>query len=264
MMRTTTISASLAAIFLSGCAAGRNPDLQALIARQDSIDRRLDSILGRLNGVDSLRSDVRKIRILTDYLGNRMASQERAKNGAQLEKPKSIEQGKSFARGPEGAAVTMVTFSDFECPFCRKLGPVLDSFVLRHPDVRWVAKNFPLDMHPGARPAANAAIAAGRQGRYFEFQSKLNSPGVALTRSAFLALAKELRLDTLKYRTDLDDPRVWEPLLADEINQAQDLGVKGTPTVFLNGRQVRASSLSDLETAYSLATINKSISQEGN
>jgi len=264
MMRATTISASLAAICLSGCAAGRNVELQAIIARQDSIDRRLDSILGRLNSVDSIRTDVRKIKILTDFLGNKMASQERTRNGAPAEKPKVIEQGRSFARGPENAPVTMVTFSDFECPFCRKLGPVLDSFATKHPNLRWVAKNFPLEMHPGARPAANAAIAAGRQGRYFEFQSRLVSPGSSLTRSGFLAVARDLRLDTAKFAKDLDDPRVWEPLLADEINQAQELGVKGTPTVFLNGRQIHASSLSDLETAYSLATNNKSISQEGN
>ncbi|MEM6993235.1 MAG: thioredoxin domain-containing protein, partial [Myxococcota bacterium] len=77
------------------------------------------------------------------------------------------------ALGPEDALVTIVEFSDFQCPYCSRMAPVAHQIVERNPDVRFVFRNLPLSMHKQARPAALAAVAAGRQGKFWEMHDKL-------------------------------------------------------------------------------------------
>ena len=248
-----------------GCAGGSRRDMQALTARQDTILARLDAVSRNL---DSTRESVQKIRLLTDFLGARIARQERIDSRDSMQEGSeasqvSIDPGESFARGAVGAPVTMVTFSDLECPYCRQLAPVLDSFSRRHEsDLRWVAKNFPLDMHENARMAAVAAIAAGRQGRYFEFCLRSSFERGPLDRGRIDSVAKAIGLDMKKFRVDFANPRLSAPLLASEINQAGEIGVKGTPSVYMNGRLVRAASVADLEKEYLSARSRTSDSRE--
>lgn len=264
-MRNFT-AAILASSLLGGCAAANRAEMEDIRSKQDSISRRLDLINSRLGELDSVRSDLHKIRLLTDYVGAKLAKQERASKDAPVEvRQLAIAPGESFAKGPENAPFTLVTFTDYECPFCRKLSGVLDTFAVGHSkELRWIAKNLPLDMHANARSAATAVISAGRQGKYFEYQSKLMSGTPDLSREGLLRRAKELNLDMARFAADMNDPRAWEPLLAYESNQAQELDVRGTPTVFLNGRLVRASSISDLENALNNLKRQKTSSQEGN
>ena len=151
--------------------------------------------------------------------------------------PKVIPSEGSFSIGPENAAVTLVEFSDFQCPYCARLSPVLDSVVKAFPrDVRLVFKHFPLSFHAQARSAAAAAIAAGKQGKFFEFRSRVMPQFRNLNDSLYLAVAKELKLDMARFRKDMPLSPEVNALLDEDMALGRAVGVEGTPTVFVNGR----------------------------
>jgi protein-disulfide isomerase len=151
--------------------------------------------------------------------------------------PKNIPLDGSFSVGPENAALTLVEFSDFQCPYCARLSPVLDSVVKAYPrDVRLVFKHFPLSFHAQARGAAAAAIAAGKQGKFFEFRARVMPNFRILSDSLYLATARELRLDMARFRKDMALTPAVNDLLEADMALGRDIGVEGTPTVFVNGR----------------------------
>ena len=139
--------------------------------------------------------------------------------------------------GPRDAAVTIVIFSDFECPFCAKVEPRIMALAERYPGaVRLVFKNQPLPMHERARLAAKAALAADEQGRFWEYHRALFA-GRALDRDALESTARELGLNLSRFRTALDGDALERRLAADVV-ESHRLGVKGTPTFFVNGRRI--------------------------
>jgi len=151
--------------------------------------------------------------------------------------PKSIPLAGSFSIGPENAVVTLVEFSDFQCPYCARLSPVLDSVVKAFPrDVRLVFKHFPLSFHAQARGAAAAAIAAGNQGKFFEFRSRVMPQFRSLNDSLYLAVAKGLKLDMARFRKEMALTPEVNAVLDADMALGRDVGVEGTPTVFVNGR----------------------------
>ncbi len=157
--------------------------------------------------------------------------------------PKDIPLEGSFSTGPANAALTVVEFSDFQCPYCARLSPVIDSLAKAYPrDVRVVFKHFPLSFHAQARGAAAAAIAAGKQGKFFEFRSRVMPNFRALDDSLYLAVAKDLRLDMTKFRKDMVLTDEVNALLDADIALGRELGVEGTPTIFLNGRLAQERS----------------------
>lgn len=154
------------------------------------------------------------------------------------------------ARGPARASITVVVFSDYECPFSAKSEPIVRAFEKAHPnDVRVVFKNLPLPMHDHARLAAKAALAAGEQGRYWEYHDQLFAHQDALDRASLERYADAVGLDPRRFARDLDGPELDARLDADE-SDAAALKVKGTPTLFVNGhRVVGAQPIAALETA---------------
>jgi protein-disulfide isomerase len=146
--------------------------------------------------------------------------------------------GASPVLGPARAPVTIVIFTDFECPFCRRsedtLRAVADQYGSR---VRFVFKNQPLPMHPSARPAARAALAAGEQGKFWEYHDLLFSHQDALDPASLDRYAKDLGLDLDRFHKAMADARTDAAIDAD-VAEATRLGVMGTPTFFVNGRRV--------------------------
>jgi protein-disulfide isomerase len=143
----------------------------------------------------------------------------------------------SPARGPSDALVTMVLFSDFECPFCGELEPVITQLLAAHPaDVRVVWKNFPLPMHAHAEPAAEAALAAGEQGKFWEMHDLMFKNQKKLERADLDGYAKTLGLDPTKFADAVDHSR-GKPVLDRDNALGGKLGVSGTPGLFLNGKQ---------------------------
>lgn len=152
-----------------------------------------------------------------------------------LEDPVEIPIGSAPSLGPADAPITLVEFSDFQCPYCAVAAPEIAGLLKSAPtQVRLVFKNYPLDMHPQAPQAAAAAVAAGKQGKFWEMHDALFAHRNNLQRSGLLADAKALGLDMTKFEADLDAPETKAVVDADT-SLGDKLGVPGTPTVFING-----------------------------
>jgi protein-disulfide isomerase len=143
----------------------------------------------------------------------------------------------SPTKGPESAPVVIVEFADFECPFCASMAPVFDkTWTERQDKVRFVYKFLPLPAHPHGEPAARAGFAAAQQGKFWEMNKKMFANREHLEQSDLESYAKELGLDLAKFRTDMTSQAATDRIAADR-KLADTLGVKGTPTVFINGRE---------------------------
>ncbi len=151
--------------------------------------------------------------------------------------PKIIPLGDSYFQGQEKAALTIVEFSDLQCPYCAQSAPILDSLVRAYPnEVRIIFKNFPLSFHPQSRPAAAAALAAGKQGKFFEFRYRVAPQFRNLNDSLYLAVAKELKLDLVQFKKDMVLTPEVNAILEADVSLGRQIGVEGTPTLFANGR----------------------------
>jgi protein-disulfide isomerase len=141
--------------------------------------------------------------------------------------------------GSASAAVTIVEFSDFECPFCRQASPTLKKLQQAYGDkVRIVWKDFPLtQIHPQAFRAAEAAHCAGEQGRYWEYHDRLFANQEALQPAALKGYASELKLDTQRFNACLDGSKYAERV-RDGVAMGTQLGVNSTPTLYINGRVI--------------------------
>jgi protein-disulfide isomerase len=138
--------------------------------------------------------------------------------------------------GPDSAKVTVVEFSDFQCPFCGRVWPTLQRLRGEYgDDVRIVFKHMPLNIHPKARGAHIAAEAAHRQGKFWEMHNKIFAKPRQLDDATFAAYATELGLDVDQFQQDLKSPDVQKKVDAD-IKEAASVGVSGTPGFFINGR----------------------------
>jgi predicted DsbA family dithiol-disulfide isomerase len=150
---------------------------------------------------------------------------------------KTISLEGSPSRGPETASVTLVEFADFECPFCQRIAPELDAlWEKRQTAVRFVYKFMPLSMHPHGESSARAAIAAQAQGKFWEMHDQLFTHGDHLDDVDILKYAAAVGLDLDRFRADLQSPATKARLDADR-KLGDALNVKGTPTIFINGRE---------------------------
>ena len=141
------------------------------------------------------------------------------------------------AAAPTTPPVVFIEFADFECPFCQKVAPELDAIWEKRRDkVRFVYKFMPLTMHPHGEPAARAAIAAQLQGKFWPMHHALFANGQHLEPADLEGYARAAGLDVDRFRADLNSPQVTARLAADR-KLADDLGVKGTPTLFIDGRE---------------------------
>ncbi len=143
--------------------------------------------------------------------------------------------------GDENAPVTIVEFSDYQCPFCGRFHqetlPQIKSQYIDTGKVRLVYRDFPLSFHPEATPAAIAANCAGEQGKYYEFHDKIFENQASLGSVSYKQWATELGLDINKWETCLSDPNQAAEIRAD-FNDGGSYGVQGTPAFFVNGKLV--------------------------
>jgi protein-disulfide isomerase len=152
--------------------------------------------------------------------------------------------GASATKGPESAPVTITEFSDYQCPFCARNEPLLSDMLKQYPDkVRLVFKHFPLvSIHQYAMPAAKAAVAAQKQGKFWEMHEKLFANQRALGEQQIKQYAQEIGLDMTKFETDMKSPEVQKQI-QDDMALATKVGIRGTPTVFVNGKILQNRSL---------------------
>ncbi|MBN1204539.1 MAG: thioredoxin domain-containing protein [Myxococcaceae bacterium] len=156
---------------------------------------------------------------------------------AQAEPPvQNVEVGQAPVKGPANAPITIVAFSDFECPFCSRVVPTLKQIEEEYAGkVRIAFKHQPLPFHANAKLAAAAAMAAHEQGKFWEYHDKLFANQRALDRASLERYAEELKLDLGKFRQALDTNKHAAQIAADSA-EGSKLGANGTPTFFINGR----------------------------
>lgn len=148
-----------------------------------------------------------------------------------------VDLDRDHVRGPVDAPVTVVEYGDFECPYCGQAEPVVRELLADFGDVRYVWRHLPLnDVHPHAQLAAEAAEAAGEQGRYWEMHDLLLEHQGALDAADLLRYAEDIGLDTDRFHRDLR-AHVGAAHVAEDVESADLSGVSGTPTFFVNGRR---------------------------
>jgi 2-hydroxychromene-2-carboxylate isomerase len=150
---------------------------------------------------------------------------------------KSIDLKGSPSEGATSPAVTVVEWADFECPFCGIAAPLLKALVERYPNqVQLVFKNYPLSAHEHSEQAARAAVAAFHQGKFWQLnQAMFESQKSGLDDTTLLKLAREQGLDMKAFEADRASEATADAVARDR-KQADELGLEGTPMIYINGR----------------------------
>jgi protein-disulfide isomerase len=141
-------------------------------------------------------------------------------------------------KGAANAPITIVEFSDFQCPYCARVNPTLEQVMKTYGDkVKIVFKDFPLPNHPQAPKAAEAAHCAGEQGKFWELHDKMFANQQALQVPMIKQYATELELDMTAFNQCLDSG-THATRVAENLKSGESLGVGSTPTLYVNGRPV--------------------------
>jgi protein-disulfide isomerase len=156
-------------------------------------------------------------------------------------------------KGTANAVVTIIEFTDFECPSCARQHPILDRIVSEFGDrVRLVVRDFPLSQHANARKAAEAAEAAREQGKYWEYAAVLFRNQSALGVDKLRQYASDLGLDRAKFDASLDSGKFADKVQRDVID-GHKLGINGTPTLYINGKRVSDKSYENVKSVIEAA-----------
>jgi Na+/H+ antiporter NhaA len=162
-----------------------------------------------------------------------------------------VDTERDHIRGPEHAPVTLVEYGDLECPYCGQAEPVIRELLSDFGELRYVWRHLPLnDVHPHAQLAAEAAEAAAAQGHFWEMHDMLLAHQSELDVKDMLRYAEELDLDLERFRENLRR-RKGSSRIAEDVESADQSGVSGTPTFFINGRRHYG--------AYDIATLSSEV-----
>ena len=176
----------------------------------------------------------------------------------------NVDPGTAIFRGPQDAPVTVVNFSDFQCPFSKRSVDLMEGLLKKYNGkVRYVFKHFPHSFHKWAKPASYAAIEAQNQGKFWEYYAKLYTDVKNVNEEMIVAYAKELKLDMDKFNSDRTSAETAAKVQAD-ITQGSLFGVRGTPTLFINGvRIVGANSAKIEETITKQIAVGEQLKAKG-
>ena len=157
--------------------------------------------------------------------------------------------GKSIVKGNAAAAVTIVEFSDFQCPYCARLQSTLKEVLKAYPnDVKIVYKHFPLSFHDQAKNASKAAEAAREQGKFWEMHDVIYENYNKLKENSYAEFAQKLGLNVEKFKADFTNAE-YDRLIQADINLGRQAGVTGTPSLFMNGKKMQRRSINDFKAA---------------
>ncbi len=211
---------------LAGCSQQTAKDLAEIRAKQDEI-------LAKLTALE----DGQK----------KLASAQRPQGppSEDFDKVYAIGIEASPVRGDANGPVTIVEFSDFQCPFCARAAPLIEEVLKKYPKgVRFVYKQFPLPMHAVARPAAHWSLAAQEQGKFWEMHDVLVVNQPTLDPAKADDYAKQAGLDVKRFKSDLEKNReAYDKRIDAEMQLGNVVDVRGTPTLFIGGKKVRTRTL---------------------
>jgi len=198
---------------------------------QSSIDNTASEIAGVRTALSSMQANARPAGAPAPAQAQRPDPERRYK----------INVAGSPAKGPANAKVTLVEFSDFQCPFCSRVTPTLEQIEKEYGDqVRVVFKHLPLRMHSKAPAAHAAAEAAHRQGKFWEMHDAIFANQREMAPEKYVTYAEEMGLDIERFKRDIVAADVKQKVDADA-KEAEGLGVTGTPGFFINGRFLRGA-----------------------
>jgi protein-disulfide isomerase len=219
--RLTWLAVCLA-LTLAGCSNQAEKDLAEIRAKQDEI-------LAKLTALE-----------------NKVAAARPAGPAPEdFDKVYEIGINDSPVRGDANGPVTIVEFSDFQCPFCARAAPLIDEVLKKYPKgVRFVYKQFPLPMHAAARPASHWSMAAQEQGRFWEMHDVLIKNQPTLDPAKAADYAREAGLDVPRFKRDLEKNLAdYNKRIDAEMALGTNVDVRGTPTLFIGGKKVRVRTL---------------------
>lgn len=154
-----------------------------------------------------------------------------------FESPVTISTAGDPVEGPDQARLTIVEFSDFQCPFCSKVVDSVKQLQKQFPrDIRIIYKQFPLDAHSEAEMASEASLAAQAQGKFWEMHDLIYAGFPNLNREIVDGYARQLNLDMARFNAEMASHKYQARVLAEE-KEGEAAGVEGTPTFFFNGRK---------------------------
>ena len=140
--------------------------------------------------------------------------------------------------GAENPKLTIVEFTEFQCPYCSRIAPTMQELNKKYPnEIKFVYKHFPLSFHANARSAAAASIAAQKQGKFWEFRYALAPHSRELGDSIYVEVAKQIGLNIEQFNKDrvLDD--AMNARIDKDFNLGAQVGVQGTPNFYINGKR---------------------------
>jgi protein-disulfide isomerase len=142
------------------------------------------------------------------------------------------------SKGPAGAPVEIIEFSDFQCPYCLRAHATVDQVLAAYGDrIHFVYRHFPLPSHPNARPAAEASACAAEQNKFWPYHDRLFAQPSKLSEADLKQHAAELGLDSAKFNACVDSHK-YKDLVDADLKEGDEAGVNATPTFFINGRVV--------------------------
>jgi len=237
---TSALVVSLLGIFLCSSLLLSCKDMGTSSGSIKELQEGQKQVLERLKKIEDLLSKQRPTRPPIDY-----------------NKVYDIQIGNSPLRGAKDAKVTLVEFSDYQCPFSQKAQPVLKQIVDAFPkDVRHVYKNYPLPFHQKAMPAAKACLAAKEQGKFWEMHDLIFEDSKKMEDSDFTERAKKLGLDLKRFEEDYKGEKPQKQI-DEDLNAVKSAEVTGTPTLFLNGKRLQDRSFEGMK-----QTIEKILSEK--
>lgn len=230
----------LSLTFFVGCIGNDEKD-SALNLRLKDIESSQQILLTKVETIEESQKEIMK-------LLKSGVQPKQAKPGIDYNKVNNIPVANSPVRGNVNAPITVVEFSDFECPYCSKLQPTLKQVLEAYPDkVRLVYKEFPLSFHKQAKNASKAALSAGEQGKYWEMHDLIFKDYNKLNEEKFKGYAVKLGLDMERFMKDYQSNK-YDAQIQRDINLGTSVGVRGTPSLFMNGKRMGARSFDAFKT----------------
>jgi len=215
-------------------------------------DGKLSDTLTVDKSIDSIKAGPREEILLL------VSSKKKTVQVAVLDFVQEINVTGSPFRGTADAPVIIALFTDFQCPYCARILPLLNQVLEKYQGkVKLVFKNFPLSTHQFARKAASAALAAGKQGKFWELHDRLFQNYNRLNDQVVQKQAKELGLDMQKFEKDMNDPQIAQ-VISQDVQEGAKAGVRGTPTIYVNGSLLRDTNLEGFQ-----AAIDKELEKKG-
>ncbi len=177
---------------------------------------------------------------VNDYVKDQQKTRETQEFDESLKKRVSDTAAENVpVKGSEKAQITIIEYSDFQCPYCSRGAELMQEVLKRYPEkVKIAFKNNPLNFHNMALPAAKAALAAHKQGKFWEYHDLLFQNSAKLSEELFSKFAQDLKLDMTKFEADRKSEEIAKQVET-EMNKAKELGLNGTPSFVVNGVIVR-------------------------